>query len=87
MATRMYVCESAEHPSNLLIGLNEQRLKVCNSLNYFAPIHLVDYVLCHCISNISKYLYYVSDKAIPSGFFVRVSDVMFALRLKFAPWL
>lgn len=27
MATRMYVCESAEHPSSLLIGLNEQRLQ------------------------------------------------------------
>nr|CAB3267864.1 ZF(BTB/POZ) zinc finger protein [Phallusia mammillata] len=27
MATRMYVCESAEHPSSLLLGLNEQRLK------------------------------------------------------------
>uniref|UniRef100_F6TMF8 Zinc finger protein n=1 Tax=Ciona intestinalis TaxID=7719 RepID=F6TMF8_CIOIN len=27
MATRMYVCESVEHPSSLLSGLNEQRLK------------------------------------------------------------
>jgi len=27
MSTRMYVCESVEHPSSLLSGLNEQRLK------------------------------------------------------------
>ncbi|XP_039270670.2 uncharacterized protein LOC120345327 isoform X1 [Styela clava] len=27
MATRMYVCESVEHPSSLLMGLNEQRLQ------------------------------------------------------------
>ncbi|XP_076804550.1 uncharacterized protein LOC143448623 isoform X2 [Clavelina lepadiformis] len=27
IATRMYICESVEHPSSLLSGLNEQRLK------------------------------------------------------------
>ena len=47
MSTRMYVCESGEHPSSLLSGLNEQRLKV-----YCAPI-----VVHLCVT--SKYQIYV----------------------------
>ena len=34
MSTRMYVCESGEHSSSLLSGLNDQRLKVRLSVKY-----------------------------------------------------
>lgn len=35
MSTRMYVCESAEHPVTLLSSLNEQRLKVLIFIVFF----------------------------------------------------